>query len=140
MICERVRAQISLELDGELSQLERAMVSSHLERCGECHSYRVEARAFTRLLRDAPTERMTTPVCVRRPRRSYAGRVQAGIAAAAAVVALGVATQVSEQHDGVNSPGLQKIRYPTLGQIEREQTLLKHVRSGKRILLDGFVI
>ncbi len=141
MICERVRAQISLELDGELSQFERVMVASHVARCADCAAYRDEVTSFTALLRAAPAERIDTPVVVSRPRRSYIGRVSAVGAAAAAVVALGMATQVSgQQPSGVNSPGVQNIRYPTLGQIQREQTLLENMREGKRVTLDGFVI
>jgi hypothetical protein len=141
VICERVRAQISLELDGELSQFERVLVGSHVARCADCAAYRDEVSSFTELLRAAPAERMDAPVVVTKLRRSYIGRVSAVGAAAAAVLALGVATQVSDQQpSGVNSSGIQNIRYPTLGQIQNEQTLLRNVREGKRITLDGFVI
>ena len=35
-VCARVREQVSLELDGELSQLEQRMLAAHLERCAAC--------------------------------------------------------------------------------------------------------
>ena len=38
-VCSRVREQVSLELDGELSQLEQRMLGAHLERCGGCAAY-----------------------------------------------------------------------------------------------------
>ena len=50
--CDRVRAQISLELDSELSQLERAMVAAHVVRCAGCRAFRTGVTAVTRYSRD----------------------------------------------------------------------------------------
>ena len=43
-VCARVREQVSLELDGELSQLEQRMLGAHLERCGACATYAADVR------------------------------------------------------------------------------------------------
>ena len=144
MICDRVRSQVSLELDGELSQLERAMVAAHLERCPDCRAYKSEVTTFTGLLRQAPLKEMETPVVVRKPHRTIAARLQAGVAAAVAVAALGAASQVAPDAQGpAGSPSeSRQIQYPSLRQIEREQAILQSVNSGNeiRLVLDGYVI
>jgi anti-sigma factor RsiW len=141
VICDRIRSQISLDLDDELSQLERAMVSAHLERCAECSRYRDEISAFTGALRAAPLERMESPIALRRPRRGIAARVQAGAAAAVAVVAVGVASQIAAQSPSQGFPSSSEIRYPSQRAIERELAILESVNSGeKRLVLDGFVL
>ncbi|OFW74425.1 MAG: hypothetical protein A2Y55_08195 [Actinobacteria bacterium RBG_16_68_12] len=93
MVCERVRAQVSLQLDGELSELERRMNESHLARCPECSAFERDVAMLTQSLRDAPLERPRDPVVVYAPRRVSFARVQVGVAAAVAVVSLGVAVQ-----------------------------------------------
>ena len=55
-VCDRIRHEVSLELDDELSQLERAMLESHLRRCEACRSFRDDLASFTQELRDAPLE------------------------------------------------------------------------------------
>jgi anti-sigma factor RsiW len=142
VICDRVRAQVSLELDGELSQLERAMVAAHLDRCAECRDYESEVNAFTRVLREAPLKRMETPVIIRRPRRAILARLQAGAAAAIAIAALGAATQVApDAENPARSPAQNRqIQYPSQRQIQGEQAILQRVRSGQEIRLDGLVV
>jgi anti-sigma factor RsiW len=142
VICDRVRSQVSLELDGELSQLERAMVAAHLERCPDCRAYESEVTAFTRLLRQAPLKEIESPVVVRRPHRTIAARLQAGVAAAVAVAALGAASQVApEGEDPARSPSeSRQIQYPSQRQIQGEQAILERVRLGQEIRLDGFMV
>jgi anti-sigma factor RsiW len=144
VICDRVRSQISLELDDELSQLEQAMVSAHLERCPECRAYRDDVASFTSAVRAAPLEPVERPIVLRRPRRVIAARLQVGVAAAFAVVALGVAGQIASEPQGPSSSpsGSREISYPTLRAIEREQEMLRRINSGEkiRLVLDGFVL
>ena len=124
--CERVRVQVSLELDGELSQLERAMLAAHVARCADCRAYRSEVHAFTRALRAAVLE--TAPaVTVRRYRRSTAAtRFQAGVAAAMAFAVVGVATQVVQSRpDGSSISSFRVIHFQTQSELEREQALLE---------------
>jgi anti-sigma factor RsiW len=52
--CDRAALWISLELDGEISELERAALAAHLGGCAECASARTEIAGFTRLMREAP--------------------------------------------------------------------------------------
>lgn len=142
VICDRVRSQVSLELDGELSQLERAMVAAHLERCPDCSAYKSEVTAFTGLLRQAPLKQMESPVVVRRLRRPIVARLQAGAAAAVAIAALGAASQVApESRSPARSPSeSRQIQYPSQRQIQGEQSILQRVRSGREIRLDGRVV
>src|SRR5947208_2448088 len=91
LICERVRAQMSLELDGELSHLEQALVEAHIEHCESCRFYRADLFSFTTELRAAPLDRLSRQFELpRRQRRLTLHAVQT--AAAAAVVAVGIAT------------------------------------------------
>ncbi|MGZ4382720.1 MAG: zf-HC2 domain-containing protein, partial [Gaiellaceae bacterium] len=52
--CERAAQWISLGLDGELSPLEAAALSRHLERCARCKSLSAELAGLTALMREAP--------------------------------------------------------------------------------------
>ena len=71
--CERAQAWASLELDGELSQLERALLATHLRGCAACAETVAGMRALTAALRDAPLEPLDRPG-VRRHGRSDAAR------------------------------------------------------------------
>ena len=82
--CERVRQWSSLAVDGELSQLERALLRRHLEGCGPCHEFDVRLRGTTEALRATPAERPSERF--RAPAR-FPARRRLGIAAVAAVVA-----------------------------------------------------
>jgi anti-sigma factor RsiW len=89
-ICHRVRGQISLELDGELSQLERAMVASHVRRCPACAAFRASATSFTHALRAAPLEQRERPIEVPSLRRKALAELRFGgvrVAAAASCIA-----------------------------------------------------
>jgi anti-sigma factor RsiW len=92
--CERTREWASLELDGELSQIERVLLRAHLRRCAECADVVAELRALTRTLRAAPLERpeLRVAVPVRRapPRRRLAFRLAFAVSLAGAAAAFGV--------------------------------------------------
>jgi anti-sigma factor RsiW len=84
--CERAAQWISLDLDGELSQLERAALDRHLAGCGRCRELGADVRAFTSLMREAPLVELARPVVVlpaRRTRARTARRVAASLAFAA---------------------------------------------------------
>ncbi len=126
VVCDRVRAQVSLGLDGELSQLESRMISSHLARCADCASFEEDARAITAALRTAPLEQLEHPVVVQRPRRALLPRVQIGVAAALAVAILGALTQVVAPEKDQTFAAPQY--YATSEQLSREVA---------RIIADG---
>jgi predicted anti-sigma-YlaC factor YlaD len=88
--CERARSWVSLGLDGELSEIEQALLCAHVGRCAACAGFERDADALTRELRAAPLER---PAVAGMPprRRSVAVRsLQVGAAAAAVALAAGL--------------------------------------------------
>jgi predicted anti-sigma-YlaC factor YlaD len=95
VVCDRVRGQVSLMLDGELSQLEQRMVASHLERCADCQTFERTVREFTVKMREAPLESPRVPVVVaRRARRAVLSAANVSVAAMLAVAVLGVVAQL----------------------------------------------
>jgi anti-sigma factor RsiW len=85
--CDRARQWASLELDGELSELEGLLLEAHLERCAECAHVVSEVRAIAVRMRETPLEQpsLTALPSRRRPRvRAFQ------VAVAAATVAVGI--------------------------------------------------
>lgn len=86
----RARFWVSLRLDGELSELEGALLDGHLARCGECAAFAAGSDAATIALRAAPLE-VPAPVVVRvaRPgKRVLAIMTAAAFVATAAVLGM----------------------------------------------------
>jgi anti-sigma factor RsiW len=96
-ICERARAWVSLRLDGELSELEDALLGPHLRGCAQCRAYEATVRGAVQALRREPFELLDHPVALPTLRR--AALRPAGIARVAAAVAavVGLATVLSSQ-------------------------------------------
>lgn len=88
--CERAREYASLALDGELSQFEHALLRAHLEACPGCRSYNGGLVATTERLRNAPLERLERPITLPSRQRVSFRSVQAGLAAALVVTAIGL--------------------------------------------------
>src|SRR5690349_17091868 len=86
--CDRARQWASLELDGELSSFERALLENHLEGCPSCAQFRAEIGSLTGALRAAPLEPFAG-VVLGRVRRHVRIRL-APAAAAMAVAAVGL--------------------------------------------------
>ena len=89
--CETSRGWTSLRLDGELSELEEAMLRRHVAGCADCEAFVAAAEAFTTRLRSAPLEspRPLFEATAERAGRSRflgLGVVAAAVAAAAAVL------------------------------------------------------
>ncbi len=87
--CERARARVSLGLDGELSEVEQALLRAHVGRCAACAAFARDLEGLAQELRDAwlerPASRPTRP-----RRRSAATVLHAGTAAAAVALAVGL--------------------------------------------------
>jgi anti-sigma factor RsiW len=90
--CDRARAQVSALIDGELSELEEAKLRLHLDGCAACRTYHAGAVSISGSLRAAPLEQLDFPIVV--PNRRYIATrwLQAGSAAAAVLVAIGLGT------------------------------------------------
>ena len=104
--CSRAQAWASLELDGEVSQLESVLLERHLERCAACAVHVTEMRALAEVLRAALLEAPSEPVFVASGRRSRAGSVAARVAVAAtlAVAAGGLGVFAGSLGDGPAAP------------------------------------
>jgi anti-sigma factor RsiW len=142
-VCTRVREQVSLELDGELSQLEQRMLATHLERCARCAAYADDVRDVTERIRNAPRAIMQQPVVVRRRRPLTTVRLQVGVAAAFALAALGLGTQLAASTESQSSLARyegQPALNPPRSVFEQEQAILRVVRTGRTLPPRGSVI
>ena len=88
--CERARAWASLHVDGELSELEQALLRSHLGRCADCSGFVARLEGIEAVIRSAPLEPLSRPVQVRRFRSSRSLRMLQAAAAVAAVATAGL--------------------------------------------------
>jgi hypothetical protein len=141
--CEVARAGVSLELDGELSQLEARMLASHLDRCADCREYATSVRAFTTEIRAAPLESPSHPIVVSRARRSVFGRVQMAAASAAAVLVAGIASQLAsfEEPAPARAPeGLGVAQFQTRIDLEREIDIIEQVRTRTAVFPGAFTL
>ena len=135
--CERARAQVSALLDGELSELEDADLRLHLDGCAACRAYHTGAAAISRSLRAAPLEQLDFPI-VMPNRRFVATRwLQAGSAAAAVLVAIGLGTSqgILTGHGSTgssSSPGRASSSQAYLQSPDYERRLLDSLRTPHR--------
>ena len=88
--CERARQWASLRLDGELSELEDALLEKHLEGCASCSAFAARLTSTTEAVRAVPQERpqIDYPRFERPVFRLPVGR-RVAIVAVAAAAALG---------------------------------------------------
>jgi predicted anti-sigma-YlaC factor YlaD len=95
--CERARVLASLAPDGELSQLERRVLRTHLRSCAPCARYAFGVEHVSALVRAEEYERPAFPTLVPhivRRRQLLAARARPVAAAAAvALMALGIASR-----------------------------------------------
>jgi predicted anti-sigma-YlaC factor YlaD len=105
------------------------MVEVHLERCPACRAFRGDLELFTGALREATLEELEHPIAVSHPRRRVSfARVQIGVAAAVAVVAVGALAQVAGSKPDRSTLLTTPVRFGTSSQLEREV---------KQIVADG---
>jgi predicted anti-sigma-YlaC factor YlaD len=91
--CDRARQWASLELDGELSSFERALLANHVAGCPSCKAFRAEIGGLTTSLRAAPYEPFGG-IALGRIRRRVGMRL-APAAAAMAVAAVGLGSLIA---------------------------------------------
>jgi predicted anti-sigma-YlaC factor YlaD len=85
-LCDRARQWASLRVDGELSELEHALLETHVARCEPCRAFVREAEAVAAALRAVSLQRLPEPVQLVAPARH--GRVPMRIVQTATVAAL----------------------------------------------------
>ena len=135
--CERIRAQIALELDRDYSQLERARRVSHVAHCEECRAFEADLQTFTQMLRDAPPERPSRTFAV--PRRGAAARAlrTSSVAAAAMVLAVvGLTTQLATDlatGDNPSAAPRQPTLYPTSQVLASEVAIIEVLGESPRL-------
>ncbi len=124
-LCDRAREWASLRLDGELSELEQALLDAHLSRCVECRSYAAETAAMTLELRAVEPERLTAPIALPRRATGALRSLQTGVAAAMviAAAALGSALGVLERTHGSATPSTLPAPVSTIAFEDNANTL-----------------
>jgi predicted anti-sigma-YlaC factor YlaD len=85
--CDRTRQAVSVGLDGELSQIERALMERHLDRCPSCAAFAADAAELTQQLRAAKLVPIVPIELPLRKRAAYHRRSGGGWIAAATVAA-----------------------------------------------------
>jgi predicted anti-sigma-YlaC factor YlaD len=133
--CERVRAQIALELDRDFSQLERARRVTHVAHCAECSAFEADLQQFTKLLREAPPERPSRPFVV--PRRRLAGRslrVTSAAAAAMVLALVGLTTQLAADLAKTDRSASRPMVYPTTPELQSEITFIEVLAEQPRLV------
>jgi predicted anti-sigma-YlaC factor YlaD len=135
--CERARAQVSALLDGELSELEEADLRQHLDGCVTCRTYHSGSASITSSLRATPLEQLDFPIVM--PSRRYVATrwLQAGSAAAAVLVAIGLGSSqgILASHGSASSsrsPGRASSSQVYLQSPDYERRLLDSLRTPHR--------
>jgi ferric-dicitrate binding protein FerR (iron transport regulator) len=106
--CERASVWMSLELDGELSQVERALLAAHTRRCAACARARQDFDTLTSMVRTTPLEAPARVFSIPVRRRRVTG-VRVGAAAALVAVAVGLGSlgaSLGRGHDEKKGPQL----------------------------------
>jgi anti-sigma factor RsiW len=133
--CDRARSQISALLDGELSQLEEADLRLHLDGCSACSGYHEGAASVSGALRAAPLEELDFPIVV--PNRRYIATrwIQAGSAAAAVLVAIGLGTSqgILAGQGGLSSTGSAPARGSSSEAYIQSADFERHLLDSLRV-------
>jgi predicted anti-sigma-YlaC factor YlaD len=114
MECERARRWASLGLDGELSQVEEALLRAHVGRCAACARYSRDLDGLTRELRTAPLARPRLGVPARRRTSGMRGLRLGAAAAAAIAIAAGLGSLAGSLTSRTTSPPARQATAQTL--------------------------
>src|SRR5262245_40357806 len=127
--CDRARQAVSLRLDGELSQLERAVLDRHVSRCSACAEFASDAEELTLQLRGAELVPFELPLRERVGIRRRSAGAWVGVAPVAATALLAVYTLPDQR---VHSPA------PTTGRSSFANQDLRELREGRSQQLRQF--
>ena len=134
--CERARAWASLELDAELSELERALLESHLSRCVACAAVVADMRALTRLVRGAELERPERTIFEPRARHATRGsgvalRVALAATLAALAAGLGALTGSLSGEPAQEPPVVTDVAFLPASSSESREV---HAQRGAKVI------
>jgi anti-sigma factor RsiW len=122
MECERARFRVSLGLDGELSEVEQALLRAHVGRCAACAAFGRDVDVLTQELRAGPLERPGGVGMPDRRRSTGVRLLQVGAAAAAVVLAaaLGSLAGSLKSRDASTRPTAQHgVRVASLAPVPK---------------------
>jgi ferric-dicitrate binding protein FerR (iron transport regulator) len=138
-LCGRAKAWASLRTDGELSELESALLEAHLSRCESCTAFAEATVAVAAALRAAAPARPAPLVVAHRPSARSGLRALQVAAAALVVVSAGIVAALTgppgsaaaakpvSMVASVESPDrLRQLRRP--GLVDRGATLARNRR------------
>lgn len=130
--CDRARTWLSLRLDGELSEIEGALLDAHLARCEPCRTAAAAAEAVTQAIRAVPLETPALAVSLPRARGSLRAFYGAAAATLSTVVALTGVGSVGAMHvlgHSAAAPKLDRVSAVASGMSDDLQLL-----AGVRVL------
>jgi predicted anti-sigma-YlaC factor YlaD len=104
--CELAREQVSVHLDGELSEFAQVALDAHLASCAGCRAYAASVGDVSARLRTAALERPRFPVVL--PHRSRLG-IPARAAQVAAAAAVAVVVGLSSAGLSLTNGGQQSV-------------------------------
>jgi predicted anti-sigma-YlaC factor YlaD len=134
--CERARAWASLRLDGELSELEQALLTAHVSRCEACREYEERVSAAVLVLRSQPLEPVEHPVAVSARRRARVRPLGLARVAAVAAAVFGVTTVLgTESPKGPSSSPPAQVSVLVNASVNVDEA--KDIRAGRVIQLGG---
>lgn len=130
--CERARAWASLRLDGELSELEQALLTAHVSQCDACHEYEESVSAAVLVLRSQPLEQVEHPVAMPARRRARVRPLGLARVAAVAAAVVGMTTVL-----GTESPKRPSSSPPVQASVAVNRDEAEDFRAGRVIQLGG---
>ena len=114
LACERYRAVVSLQLDGELSALAAVLDQDHAERCEDCQAYTRKLEAITARIRATPPQPFLASIDLPRDHRVARHNTLRAFAALGLLVALATALGSSAGPSPARAPQaayLQSVDY-----------------------------
>jgi hypothetical protein len=127
--CERARAWASLDLDGELGDLENILLEEHLHRCHPCAAFVESIRVVASAVRSAPLELPVRPLEL--PVRRRIAPVVTRLASVAAILALAtglgfLGSALSEREGAIPASTGPEIALLSPSSVDRE---IKNLRA-----------
>ena len=125
--CSRARELVSLQLDGELSELGCTRLAAHLAGCATCKEFAHGAEATALALRASPLEQPSRQILLPQRRHVTLRVVQVGAVAAVLLVATAIGTFATVGSKAPR-PNLALSIRPTGGSEQAELAIFRNMR------------